>query len=81
MSEDSGVSQMSHANREQWLMSAVDHLVPLFERSGYSVPIVKVSVGFPSTGANGRHLGLNCCQFRSTTKESFSIVNHCSNMG
>ena len=26
-------------------------------------------------------LTLNCCQFRSTTKESFSIVNHCSNMG
>ena len=25
--------------------------------------------------------GLNCCQFRSTTKESISIVNHCSNMG
>ena len=24
---------------------------------------------------------LNCCQFRSTTKESFSIVNHCSNIG
>jgi hypothetical protein len=24
---------------------------------------------------------MNCCQFRSTTKESFSIVNHCSNMG
>ncbi|MEA9603358.1 hypothetical protein VC159_02695 [Polynucleobacter sp. JS-JIR-II-c23] len=24
---------------------------------------------------------VNCCQFRSTTKESFSIVNHCSNMG
>jgi len=24
---------------------------------------------------------LNCCQFRSITKESFSIVNHCSNMG
>jgi hypothetical protein len=57
MSEGNGVSQMTHANREQWLMSAVDHLVPLFERSGYSVPIVKVSVGFPSTGAKGRHLG------------------------
>jgi SAM-dependent methyltransferase len=28
------------------------------------------------------HLAIvNCCQFRSTTKESFSIVNHCSNMG
>ena len=48
---------MTHLNREQWLMSAVDHLVPLFERSGYSVPLVKVSVGFPSTGAKGRHLG------------------------
>ena len=24
---------------------------------------------------------VNCCQFRSTTKESISIVNHCSNMG
>ena len=26
-------------------------------------------------------LNVNCCQFRATTKESFSIVNHCSNMG
>ncbi|WP_173959894.1 transposase [Polynucleobacter arcticus] len=24
---------------------------------------------------------VNCYQFRSTTKESFSIVNHCSTMG
>jgi len=24
---------------------------------------------------------VNCCQFRSTTKESFSIVNHCSKLG
>ena len=24
---------------------------------------------------------LICCQFRSTTKESFSIVNHCSKLG
>lgn len=37
-------------NREQWLMAAVDHLVPIFEARGYSVPAVKVSVGFPSTG-------------------------------
>ena len=48
---------MSEINREQWLMRAVDHLLPIFERSGYSVPAVKVSVGFPSTGARGRHLG------------------------
>ena len=48
---------MSEINREQWLMQAVDHLLPLFERAGYSVPIVKVSIGFPSTGSKGRHLG------------------------
>ena len=48
---------MSEIIREQWLMQAVDHLLPLFERAGYSVPFVKVSIGFPSTGSKGRHLG------------------------
>ena len=48
---------MSEIIREQWLMQAVDHLAPLFERAGYAVPIVKVSIGFPSTGSKGRHLG------------------------
>ena len=38
-------------------MAAVDHIIPIFERMGYSVPQVKVSVGFPSTGGKGRHLG------------------------
>ena len=49
---------MSEINREQWLMRAVDHLAPIFERSGYAIPIVKVSVGFPSTGAKRHHLVL-----------------------
>ena len=36
----------------------------------------------PSIELNGDLLiALNCCQFRSTTKESFSIVNHCSKLG
>jgi len=48
---------MSQANREQWLMAAIEEIRPLFERMGYSVPVVKVSVGFPSTGGKGRHLG------------------------
>jgi hypothetical protein len=29
----------------------VEHIVPIFERAGYAVPVVKVSVGFPSTGS------------------------------
>jgi SprT-like family len=48
---------MHEFNREQWLMQAVDHLIPIFQRAGYIVPPVKVSVGFPSTGSKGRHLG------------------------
>ena len=38
-------------------MAAVDHITPIFESRGYAVPQVKVSVGFPSTGGKGRHLG------------------------
>jgi hypothetical protein len=45
-------------------MAAVDHIIPIFEEKGYSVPVVKVSVGFPSTGAKGRHLG-QCWSTRS----------------
>lgn len=43
--------------REAWLISAVNHLVPIFERAGYQLPPVRVSVGFPSTGAKSRHVG------------------------
>ena len=45
------------AIREDWLMRAVVHLEPIFQRGGYQVPQVKVSIGFPSTGAKGIHLG------------------------
>jgi len=48
---------MSEIIREQWLIQAVDYLVPIFEKAGYLLPIVKVSIGFPSTGSKGRHLG------------------------
>jgi len=48
---------MSEVIREQWLMQAVEYLAPLFEKAGYAIPIVKVSIGFPSTGSKGRHLG------------------------
>jgi len=43
--------------REEWLMRAVVNLEPIFQRGGYQIPTVKVSIGFPSTGAKGRHLG------------------------
>ena len=43
-------------NREEWLMQAVDHIKPIFERMGYQVSAVKVSVGFSSMGPKGRYL-------------------------
>lgn len=43
--------------REAWLLNAVEHLKPIFERAGYFLPEVKVSVGFPSTGVRSRHIG------------------------
>jgi hypothetical protein len=48
---------MTNSNREQWLMAAVEHIAPIFQARGYTIPVVKVSVGFPSTGGKGRHLG------------------------
>ena len=48
---------MTNKLREEWLMEAVEQIRPIFERAGYQVPPVKVSIGFPSTGSKGRHLG------------------------
>ena len=37
-------------NRELWLQNAVDKIKPLFEAAGFTVPDLRVSCGFPSTG-------------------------------
>lgn len=43
-------------NREAWLDRAVGRLSERFARHGYSVPAVRVGVGWPSTGDN-KHVG------------------------
>ena len=48
---------MTYKLREEWLMETVEQIKPIFEQVGYQVPRVKVSIGFPSTGSKGRHLG------------------------
>lgn len=37
-------------NREAWLLAAVDRLRPIFLGHGYTVPEIRVSVGWPSSG-------------------------------
>ena len=48
---------MTNKLREEWLMEAAEQIKIIFERVGYQVPPVKVSIGFPSDGSKGRHLG------------------------
>lgn len=44
--------------REEWLTLATDKMrAELFAVNGYSVPAVRVSVGFPSHGARGKVIG------------------------
>ncbi len=45
---------MNHSNRESWLIAAVEQLRPLFLGLGHTIPAVKVSTGFPSTGGLSR---------------------------
>ena len=56
---------MTNKLREEWLMEAVEQIRLIFERVGYQVPPVKVSIGFPSTVSKGRHLG-QCWSTRSS---------------
>jgi len=58
--------------REEWLMRAVSHLEPIFQRSGYQIPMVKVSIGFPSTGAKSRHLGQ--CWGRKSSEDGMNQI-------
>lgn len=45
-------------NREQWLINATDLLREgLFKSEGYTVPAVKVSVGFPGGGSARKRIG------------------------
>jgi hypothetical protein len=44
-------------HRETWMMRAVDQIRPWFAALEITVPVVRVSVGFPSTGRNGAHIG------------------------
>lgn len=44
-------------NREAWLDTAVDMLHPIFEQQGFTVPELRVSVGWPSSGGLGKNSG------------------------
>jgi len=43
--------------REAWLNAAVKLLQPIFAQHGFTIPEVKVSCGFPSSGLRSRAIG------------------------
>lgn len=53
--------------REEWLQEGADKMrTQLFAEQGYNVPEVRVSVGFPSTGAGGKVIGE--CHYMASDK-------------
>ena len=45
---------MAPLNREAWLESAIEKLVPIFRGHGYELPGLRVSIGWPSAGGLGQ---------------------------
>ncbi len=47
-----------NAKREQWLCEVAEVLLPVFEQRGFNThPMVRIGVGFPTTGARGKAIG------------------------
>ena len=61
--EDSGLRVTAsgahiNAKREQWLCQIAEVLLPVFEKHGFDKhPVVRIGVGFPTTGARGKAIG------------------------
>ena len=58
-------------NREDWLNQAVEKLNIIFTEQGYTVPVVKVSCGFPSTGST-KHIGQ--CWVRYASEQDLNEI-------
>lgn len=65
------MKKLKHQTREEWLLAAVGLARPLFKDKGYTVPEVRVSVGWPSTralSAKGKHVGEAWCKTAASDK-------------
>lgn len=59
--------------REIWLVVAIDHLKPIFQRHGYILPAgIQVSCGFPSSGTKASHIG-ECWSTKSSCSQHNQI--------
>jgi hypothetical protein len=63
-----------NAKREQWLCQIAEALLPVIEKQGFSKhPVVRVGVGFPTTGARGKAIG-ECHDVSASRDSVYEII-------
>ena len=64
------MSNLIHSVREAWLNAAVDKIRPMFTGAGFTIPDIRVSVGWPSKGglATKKRI-IGQCWFGMTAKD------------
>jgi hypothetical protein len=63
-----------NAKREQWLCQIAELLLPVFEKHGFDKhPVVRIGVGFPTTGARGKAIG-QCHDARASRDHVHEII-------
>jgi hypothetical protein len=63
-----------NARREQWLCQIAETLLPVFEKQGFSKhPVVRIGVGYPSSGARGKRVG-ECHDSRHSRDKVHEII-------
>lgn len=60
-------------NREDWLRLMADSMAPWFTEKGYTMPNIRMAIGFPSTGARGRRIG-ECWDATASEDGTFEIL-------
>ncbi len=63
------------SNREAWLKQAIEHLTPRFQSNGHTVPVVKVSVGFPGGGSAKKRIGEHWSPEASDDKQGSIFIS------
>ena len=63
-----------NAKREQWLCQIAEVLLPVFEKQGFSKhPVVRIGVGYPTTGVRGKAVG-ECHDARASKDSVHEII-------
>ena len=60
-------------NREEWLSTMADMMAPVFAANGYTLPKIRMSIGFPSQGSRGKAIG-QCWDSSASDDETYEIL-------